>query len=215
MRWDIEDKLGRIDLWFFTGINFGGMKKIVRIHPYGGLQGADIEGADIKSMGVIAEPGVRVILRVAATNNGWETLPWRCIQVLKGHTGKLSDGRTCVQIPDLDMYNAPTARRTDPEIEEAYPHADTLELGKGWSFGRTGKSGLKCNVRSIRVERIPDATVAAEAPVAGSTLVPRADSPELESTKPVEPTARKDKEKPASATIPVSDVGPGSVVKED
>lgn len=163
MRWDIEDKVGRIDLWLFTGVNFGGMRKIVRIHPYGGLQGADVDGSEIKSMGVIAEPGVRVILRTASTSMNWEGLPWRCIQVLEGHTGKLSDGRTCVQIPDLDTYNEPTARRTDPEVEEAFPAAETLAEGVGWTFGRAGKKGLKCNIKSIRVEKIPDPTAAAEA----------------------------------------------------
>lgn len=222
MRWDIEDKVGRIDLWFFTGINFGGMKKIVRVHPYGGLQGADVDGSEIKSMGVIAEPGVRVILRTSSTALGWDALPWRCIQVLEGFTGRLSDGRTCVQIPDLDLFNPPTARRTDPEIEEVYPHAEGLHDGVGWTFGRTGRKGLKCNLKSIRIERIPDPNEVAEdaeeqddaaptppAPAPEAASVPRPDTPAADSSTPL----KKPKSKEPEATIPVSGPGPGSGVK--
>ncbi|MCB9675960.1 MAG: hypothetical protein H6737_12630 [Alphaproteobacteria bacterium] len=153
MRWEYEPKI-HCELWFFSGINFAGQKTVVKIHPYGGLQG-DVNPADVKSVGVIAEPGVRVVFMTSATGSDWEKLPWRCVQVIEGRTNKLQDGRTAVQIPDLDVYSEPDAPRADPELELGFLEVETFAQGKGWTFGKTGRTKLKQGIKSIRVERIP------------------------------------------------------------
>jgi len=154
LRWEFEDKI-RCEFWFFSGINFAGQKTVVTIHPYGGLQGDEVKASDIKSVGVLAEPGVRVTFMTSATGSGWEKMPWRCVQVIEGRTNTLTDGRTAVQIPDLDTYAEPDAPRSDPEFEMGFPEVERFEDGKDWTFGRTGRLPLKLNIRSIRVERIP------------------------------------------------------------
>ena len=157
MRWEYEDKI-HCELWFFSGINFGGEKRVVRIHPYGGLQGDEVEPSQIKSVGVIGQPGIRVTFMTSATGTDWENVPWRCVQMLDGHTTQIKDGRPAVQIPDLDLYNPFDAPRIDPEFEEGFPEvasfAEGAEAG-GWTFGRAGRSSLKTNIRSVRIERIP------------------------------------------------------------
>jgi hypothetical protein len=157
MRWEYEDKI-HCELWFFSGINFGGEKRVVRIHPYGGLQGDDVEPSQIKSVGIIGQPGIRVTFMTSATGTDWENTPWRCVQVLEGQTTEIRDGRPAIQIPDLDLYTSFDAVRVDPEFEEGFPEVASFAEGAesgGWTFGRTGRSSLKTNIRSIRVERIP------------------------------------------------------------
>lgn len=153
MRWEFEEKI-HVEFWFFSGINFAGTKKVVQIHPYGGLQG-EIKGQDFKSVGIICEPGLRVTFMTSATGSGWESTPWRCVQVLEGKTNTLTDGRKAVQIPDLDSYSEPDAPRSDAELEVGFPEVEAFEDGSGWTFGKTGRRQLKLNIRSIRVERIP------------------------------------------------------------
>ncbi len=158
MRWEYEDKI-HCELWFFSGINFGGEKRVVRFHPYGGLQGEiDIEPSQIKSVGVIGQPGLRVTFMTSGTGTDWENVPWRCVQMLEGQTTEIKDGRPAVQIPDLDLYTAFDAVRVDPEFEEGFPEVESFEAGTekgGWTFGRSGRSPLKTRIRSVRVERIP------------------------------------------------------------
>ncbi len=153
MRWDIPDKL-TCELWFFSGLSFGGTRRVARIHAYGGLQGDTILGDQVRSMGIIAEPGIRVILMTARSTVAWEDMPWRAFQVLEGFTTTLKDGRTAIQVPDLDRYDPPDANRTDLEVERDFPQVRTLEEGRGWTFGRSGRRPLKNNLHAIRVERI-------------------------------------------------------------
>lgn len=155
MRWHIEPQTV-CELWSFTGINFGGTKRITRIHAYGGLQGEDFPGDEVKSLGIIAQPGIRVILVTARTDNDWEALPWRCFEVREGCTTAIKDGRSALQIPDLDQYDNWDANRTDPELETSFPMAATLAEGSGWTYGRPARRGLKCNIQGIRIERIPE-----------------------------------------------------------
>ena len=156
MRWDVRGKI-KCHIVGFTGISFSGERFEVDIWPMGGRQGDEIDGSRMKSIGIIAPYGVRMTLMAAASEEGWEELPWRAVQVLKGYTFDTLDGKKVgVQIPDLDRMDPPHVRRVmDPEASSTYPHADSLEDGKGWTFGRSGGIGLKCNVRQIRVERLP------------------------------------------------------------
>lgn len=153
MRWDIEDKIA-CELWFFTGLSFGGTRRVARIHAYGGLQGDDIPGDEVRSLGIIAQPGIRVILMTARSTIAWEDMPWRAFEVIEGQTHFMKDGRTALQIPDLDQYDEPTANRTDSELDAGYPQVETLEQGSGWTYGRSGRILLKNNLKAIRVERV-------------------------------------------------------------
>lgn len=184
MRWEFEEKI-HCEFWFFSGINFAGTKKVVRIHPYGGLQGDEVSSTDFKSVGVICEPGLRVTFMTSATGSGWETVPWRCVQVLEGKTNTLSDGRKAVQIPDLDFYSEPDAPRADAELEIGFPEVERFEDGEGWTFGRTGRRPLKQNIRSIRVERIPGGpqdVQEAELVVEDQPESPSSDAPEVKAS---------------------------------
>lgn len=153
MRWDIEDRVA-CEFWFFTGLSFGGTRRVARVHAYGGLQGDDIPGDEVRSLGIIAEPGLRVILMTARSTIAWEDMPWRAFQVLEGKTAFLKDGRSALQIPDLDQYDEPTANRTDSELDCGYPQVERLEDGTGWTFGRAGRRQLKNNLAAIRIERM-------------------------------------------------------------
>ena len=157
MRWEIKDKVA-CEFWTFTGISFAGTKRITRVHAYGGLQGDDFPGDEVKSLGIIAEPGIRVIFMTANNEDGWENLPWRCFQVIEGKTTKLKDGRTAIQVPDLDAYSEPDTNRADLECQSSYPHVNSLSEGTTWTFGRVGRRQLKCNIRAIRIEKIPEST---------------------------------------------------------
>ena len=71
MRWDIEDGV-LAEVRLFTGLNFSGERFHVPIMR-GRIQGGPyrIDGSRIKSMGVIAPHGTRVVLMSAASPEGW------------------------------------------------------------------------------------------------------------------------------------------------
>ena len=156
MRWDVVGKL-RAHIVGFSGVNFSGERWEVDIFPSGAQPDEEFDGSRLKSIGIIAPYGVRMTLITASSTEGWEELPWRSVTVLKGFTFDAMDGRRVgVQIPDLDRMDPPHHRRVqDPFNVVAYPHAETLADGSGWTFGRSGGIGLKCNVKRILVERIP------------------------------------------------------------
>lgn len=155
MHWDIHGKI-RAHIVGFSGVNFSGERWEVDIWP-SGVQGDEIDGSRLKSIGIIARYGIRMTLITAASADGWEELPWRAVTILKGHTFEALDGkRVGVQIPDLDRMDPPHVRRVmNPEASSTWPHADSLDDGSGWTFGRNGGIGLKCNIRRIRIERVP------------------------------------------------------------
>lgn len=154
MRWDIAEKT-RAEIVGFSGINFSGERMEVSIWPHGGLQqGGDIDGTRLKSIGIIAPVGTRLVL-ITANGDNYETLPWRALQIIEGHTFQAMDGRRVgVQVPDLDRMDPPDVRRIkDPDTVVGYPFAESLEAGRGWTFGRSGGIDLKCNIKRIIVER--------------------------------------------------------------
>ena len=155
MRWEIGERV-KAHIVGFSGLNFSGERWEVDIWPLGGRQGDDIDGRRLKSIGIIAPIGTRLILKTASSADGWEDLPWRCIQILEGSTFQAMDGkRVGVQVPDLDRMDPPHVRRImDPDSSSTYPHVERLSEGSGWTFGRGGGIELKCNVRGIQVDRI-------------------------------------------------------------
>jgi len=157
LRWDIASGL-RAYIVGFTGINFSGQRIVVDIWPHGGRQSGDeeLDGRRLKSIGLIAPLGTRMTIMTAATPDNWEVLPWRCIQVLEGHTfdSVQFPGFVGAQVPDLDFVDSPSALRTDPDFNITYPQVERFEDGEGWTFGRVGAMTLKTNIRSIRVDKV-------------------------------------------------------------
>ena len=154
MRWDIEEGV-LAEVRLFTGLNFSGERFHVNIMR-GRIQGGphEIDGERIKSMGVIAPFGTRVVLMAAASPTGWQALAWRAIDVIEGHTFESQSGRPAIQVPDIDVMDDPSAVRTDPDFQAGYPHAEDLNAD-GWTYGRSTGLPLKGGLRAIRVERIP------------------------------------------------------------
>ncbi len=154
MIWKIAPRM-RCDIQAFSGLNFSGRRSLVEIHPVGGRQGAEIEPGDLGSVGIVADPGTRVLLRTSELDDGWEERPWRCILVDEKHCYRLKDGRTAVRVPDLDWLDEPDARRCDPDFQASFLPVDTLEEGMAsgeWTFGRPGT--LRGRVRVIVVDRV-------------------------------------------------------------
>jgi hypothetical protein len=149
MKWEIAPKQ-RVDLACFGGINLSGERRLVDIQVVNGRQGPDVPSSELKSLVLIAPIGTRVLLK---THDGddWEQHAWRAIRVMKGKCFATKEGRTAVRVPDLDWFDAPDARRTDPDVQESFPQAATLAEGSGWTFGREGE--LKGRVVVVAIDR--------------------------------------------------------------
>ena len=154
MRWIIGEKV-RAHIVGFSGLNFSGERWEVDIWPLGGRKkGQDIDGSRLKSIGIIAPIGTRMVLMTGTGDEGWDERPWRCLQIVEGSTFTARDGkRVGVQVPDLDRMDPPGAQYLDPDVEQGYPQVERLDEGAGWTFGRTGFLDLKTHIRCIRVER--------------------------------------------------------------
>lgn len=154
MHWHIDGPV-RALIHAFTGLNFSGMRVSVDIWPKGGKQiGDEIDGTRLKSIGVIAPVGTRVILCASASEEGWESSPWRAFEIREGHTFASQNGQPAVQLPDIDFVDPPGALRTDVDFQSSYPTVERPDERPSWTYGRVGHSGLKCNVRQIRVDRV-------------------------------------------------------------
>lgn len=153
MKWHIGPRV-RATIIAFTGVNFSGNRLVVDIFPTGSHQGDEIDGSRLKCIGLIAPVGTRVILCASASDEHWDAVPWRCIQIVEGSTMDTRAGKLGVQVPDIDVLTEPSALAVDPDSLTSYPHVERLADGTGWTFGRRGSTELKCNVRQIRVERI-------------------------------------------------------------
>ncbi len=147
MNWDIAENM-RLDLVGYTKPGFSGQRFPVQIFP-SGRQG-DLPD-QLGSLFVAGPHGVRIILKTSQVGD-WQAFPWRCIQLLKGHTFVSRAGPPAVGVPDLDLLDKIDARRSDPDFESSFPIVDRFEDGTGWTFGRPG--GIKDRVVEIRVERI-------------------------------------------------------------
>lgn len=149
MRWEVAPKL-RFDLVAFAGLNLSGERRVIEFHTMGGRQG-ELHTEDLKSLAIIGPLGLRVVLKTSEDPENWMNHSWRCIRLLAGHTFDTKEGRPCVRVPDLDLLNRFDARRTDPEFEETFDEATSLDA-PGWTFGHVGKSPLKQKIKSIQVD---------------------------------------------------------------
>ena len=151
MEWIIGPKT-RAHIVGFSGLNISGERWEIDIWPLGRkAQGEGFDGLRLKSIGIIAPVGVRMTLISARSKVGWETLPWRCVQVMDGFTFDTQQDRLGVQIPDLERMDLPGAMYRDHTKEFSIPQVETLAEGNTWTFGRPGR--LACNVKQIIVER--------------------------------------------------------------
>lgn len=153
MNWTVAPRM-RMDLVCFAGLNLSGERRIIDVHAVGGRQGGDVAPEDLKSMVVLGAVGTRVLLKTSIGDD-WEQHPWRMVIVTAKHHYKTKEGEVGVRVPDLDWFDKPDARRTDPEMQESFPHADTLEAGIAsgeWTFGRSGP--LKSKVKAIVIDKV-------------------------------------------------------------
>lgn len=148
MDWQIAENM-RCDLVGYTKAGFAGTRHVVQIFP-SGRQGQ--LPAELSSLVVVGPLGTRVVL-ITSQVGDYTQAPWRCIDLLKGHAFKSKDGRPAVRIPDIELLDKPDAQRSDPELEQSFDMAASLEAGRGWTFGRPG--ALKERVVLVRVERVP------------------------------------------------------------
>ena len=154
LRWVISDAV-RAELSFFTGLAFSGNRDNVRIFVGGRKQGAKIDGSRVKSCGIIAPHGTRLVLCSSELDEGWEEHPWRAVLLQAGSTFKMKDGRDAVQLPDLDLMDEPNSKRSDPDFTSGFPQAATLKDGVGWTFGNSSfHHPLKCNLKVVRLDVI-------------------------------------------------------------
>jgi hypothetical protein len=157
VRWRIDDRV-RAELAFFTGLAFAGNRDSVRVFVGGRQQGPKIDGSRVKSCGIIAPIGTRVVLSASDRDEGWEEEPWRAVVLVAGSTFKMKDGRDVVQLPDLDLMDAPSAKRSDPDFTSGFPQAATLADGVGWTYGRADfHRPLKCNLKTVRLDLVTPA----------------------------------------------------------
>ena len=152
MKWVIAPH-SRAEIHSFTGLNLSGLRTVAEIFPAGGLQGQEIDGSTMRSAVVGGLPGTRVVFCTTISDD-WLERPWRAFVIEDKRGFRAKGGMTGVRVPDIDMVNGPTDRRTDPDFEQSFDFAETLEAGKGWTFGNPGK--IQGNVRCIRIDRVPD-----------------------------------------------------------
>lgn len=150
MKWEIAENC-RADIVGYSGINYSGDRFETRIFP-SGRQGAELPGARIKSMAILAPVGTRVILRTTLQEN-WHEHTWRAICIKDGEVFHANDGRIGVRIPDLDALAPPDAYRHNPDVVESYPLVKSPDDGNTWTFGHQAKAELKNGVVLIQVDK--------------------------------------------------------------
>ena len=121
-----------------------------------GVEG-DVDGAEVRSLYIVCPPGLRFIFKTSASDERWQEMPWRVVDVHAGRGTPQPGGRLEVNIPDLDLYTEADALRVDPDLPATYAHVERIEDGVGWTFGYRGALKLKGNLRAIRIERLPKA----------------------------------------------------------
>jgi len=153
MNWTVAPKM-RMDLVCFAGINLSGERKIIDVQVVGGKQGGDVAADYLKSMVVLGDVGTRVVLKTWIGDD-WEQHPWRAFLITAKNHYKTKEGEIGVRIPDLDWFDKFDARRTDPDMQESFPFAETLETGMAsgeWTFGRSG--ALKSKIKAITIDKV-------------------------------------------------------------
>lgn len=133
----------------YANTNLAGKTGRAAIFP-SGRQG-DIAIA-FSSMVFAAPFGTRIVLCASPVELGWEERPWRACVMQKGSCFRLKDGRTAFRLPNLENLDEANAIRSDPDFECSYDFAETLDAGKGWTYGRPGD--LNGRVGMIRIDRV-------------------------------------------------------------
>ena len=148
MRWEVGQGV-RCDLVAYAGPNLSGKRQVMQLYPTGARRGRIDE--EVRSMVIRAFPGTRIVL-CASNRDAWELAAWRCIRILEGSSlaSEQRNGLRGVRVPDLGVYDAFDAKRTDPDVQQGFPHAERLEDGQGWTFGH---GDVSKRVAMIRVER--------------------------------------------------------------
>ncbi len=143
----------RCDILAWSGIDFGGKRRALRVFPTGSVKGT-LESEQVSSMVIRAFHGTRVILCTRSTGD-FEDAPWRCIRTVEGHTlaPEVNPGMPGVRLPHLDRIDPYKAMRTNQELATSYPLVDNFDAGEGWTFGTRGLPDLVGHVRRIIIEK--------------------------------------------------------------
>ncbi|MCA9495203.1 MAG: hypothetical protein KC621_34985 [Myxococcales bacterium] len=155
IRWSIDPKV-RAEVHFFTGLSFSGVRSVVHVFAGGRRQGPELEGDRVKSCALVGPMGTRMVLQASPSETDWELAPWRAVILRQGTTIKAPvSGLPAVQIPDLDHLDRFDAKRPDPDAEEGFLLAGSVDSGEGWTYvGRNLSAELKCNVLGIRLDLV-------------------------------------------------------------
>ncbi len=140
----------RCDLLAYSGQHCGGQLMLVRVLPHADHDG-DIDGNAFQSIMIAGPHGTRVTFATHAGDD-WQDHPWRAIVLTKKHTFTARNGKPAVRIPDLETLDPHDARRAEDAVQVSYPHADSLDTGEGWTYGRPGR--LRNRVRQILIDKV-------------------------------------------------------------
>ncbi len=143
----------RCDILAWSGVDFGGKRRVLRVFPTGSIQGK-LQSDELSSMVIRAFHGTRIILCTHATGE-IEGGPWRCVRMVPGHTipSEEARGMPGVRLPHLDRIDLPKSMRTNPELASSYPLVERFDDGEGWTFGARGIPDLANHVRRIIIEK--------------------------------------------------------------
>ncbi|MEC7983920.1 MAG: hypothetical protein VX278_02075, partial [Myxococcota bacterium] len=144
----------RCDLVGYSGINMSGKKVAVRIFPGRSIRGT-FRSNELRSLVIRASFGTQVVL---ATRPGsdWEDGSWRCINLIQGFhvPSAKARGFPGVRIPDLDLLNAPDAKRIQSDFQSSFPMVSSVAAGEGWTYGHIDTDKLKGNITRIIIRKV-------------------------------------------------------------
>lgn len=149
MDWIIDENM-RCDIVAWEQPNFSGQAHQVQIFP-SGRQG-DLPDK-LGSLYLAGPIGTRLILVTSTVSGDFLGSPWRAITLQKGFSYRAKNGKPLVKVPHLDFVDAPNAVRTDPDFEQSYAIAETLDPAPAWTYGRPG--AILHHVTQIRLGRLP------------------------------------------------------------
>jgi len=143
----------RCDLLAWSGIDFGGKRRILRVFPTGSIQGK-LQSDELSSMVIRAYHGTRIIF-CTRSEGEIEDAPWRCVRMIEGHTIPSEEvrGMPGVRLPHLDRIDLPKSMRTNPDLGSSYPLVERFDDGESWTFGSRGIPDLVNHVRRIIIEK--------------------------------------------------------------
>lgn len=143
----------RCDILGWSGLDFGGKRRVLRVFPTGNVQGK-LESDELRSMVIRAYHGTRVILCTRSSGE-IEAAPWRCVRMMPGHSipSEEPQGMPGVRLPHFDWLDKPSAMRTNQTLQSSFPLVERFDDGEGWTFGAKGIPTLEGHVRRIIIEK--------------------------------------------------------------